>query len=184
MKHTLFILGALFAGAFLFAEELDVNGNFMKTSPQDAKQPAGWTKSWSNMKDIGNVTLEKGSADGRNAVRIRTTRLLTPYTSLVEIPVTAGKEITISFDAKGKGRISDCFYVHGVAPKKEYYGRFHNKNVAVTPEFKRYTFTFKTPPAEYMDGKAKKGIPGFVRPGVCAFADSDIVIENVKVDVK
>ena len=94
MKHTLFILGALFAGTFLFAEELDVNGNFMKTNPQDAKQPAGWTKSWSNMKDIGNVTLEKGSADGRNAVRIRTTRLLTPYTSLVEIPVTAGKEIT------------------------------------------------------------------------------------------
>ena len=41
MKHTLFILGALFAGTFLFAEELDVNGNFMKTSPQDAKQPAG-----------------------------------------------------------------------------------------------------------------------------------------------
>ncbi len=119
MKHTLFILGALFAGTFLFAEELDVNGNFMKTSPQDAKQAAGWTKSWSNMKDIGNVTLEKGSADGRNAVRIRTTRLLTPYTSLVEIPVTAGKEITISFDAKGKGRISDCFYVHGVAPKKD-----------------------------------------------------------------
>ena len=59
MKHTLFILGALFAGTFLFAEELDVNGNFMKTSPQDAKQAAGWTKSWSNMKDIGNVTLEK-----------------------------------------------------------------------------------------------------------------------------
>ena len=122
MKHTLFILGALFAGTFLFAEELDVNGNFMKTSPQDAKQPAGWTKSWSNMKDIGNVTLEKGSADGRNAVRIRTTKLLTPYTSLVEIPVTAGKEITISFDAKGKGRISDCFYVHGVAPKKDMTG--------------------------------------------------------------
>lgn len=40
MKHTLFILGALFAGTFLFAEELDVNGNFMKTSPQDAKQAA------------------------------------------------------------------------------------------------------------------------------------------------
>lgn len=103
MKHTLFILGALFAGTFLFAEELDVNGNFMKTSPQDAKQPAGWTKSWSNMKDIGNVTLEKGSADGRNAGSHQDNQTSDSLYESCRNPVTAAKRSRFPSTRKGKG---------------------------------------------------------------------------------
>ena len=183
MKHSLIVIGSLLAGTLLFGEELDVNGNFMKLNPKDAKQAAGWVKSWDKMKDIGTVTVEKGSKADRNAVRIKTTKLLTPYTNMTEIPAATGREITISFDAKGAGRISDCIYVHGVAPKKEYFGRFQNKNVPVTPEFKRYSFTYKIP-AQFITGNVNKGTPGFIRPGICVYADSDILIENVKVDVK
>ncbi len=172
MKRIGFITGALLASLALFAEEVDINGDFQKVTRW--KTADGWLN-----------TDAKGRAEivpegKRNAIRItlKENAEYDTFRRLASVPVKADDLVTVRMTASGKG-----FFGCGVAwTKKGVYMENDQKRYRLTSEPKEYVFTGK------LGERSQKGMDGFTvtavltpeKPGNGGWV---LKIDSVRLDV-